>query len=335
MAKVIRILIFYPIHLLLAGIIRLRHWLYDTGFFASAETTVPVICLGNLELGGSGKTPMADYLLRNFAQRRKVAFLSRGYGRKTHGFRWLKDCAGPDESGDEPWFLYKRWGQQAVFAVDENRIRGIFHILENDPETDFILLDDAFQHRKIRPRLSVLLTPFSRPFFRNFLFPAGNLRDIRAAARRADVLCFTRAEAANAENHLEVRIQADNAGFSKTPVFISSLVHGGPMTNTGIPFPEDAEIICVAGLADNSTFFAYCKQHFRVKRQISLPDHYRYPEDFFKTHQISDDQPVLCTEKDYEKLKRVAPKPGIVFYLPIEIRLFPEAEFLKIIEEQV
>lgn len=335
MTKVIRIAVFYPIHLILTLFLKLRHLMYDHGYFPSAETTVPTICIGNLELGGSGKTPMADFLLRKFAPRKKLAFLSRGYGRKTIGFQWLSECTGPDESGDEPWFLHQRWGNDVVFAVDENRLRGIFHILEKYPETDLIILDDAFQHRKIRTGYSILLTPFNKPFFRNYLFPAGNLRDIPSAARRADAICFTKAPEANQLHFMKVRKTADEAGFENTPVFVSSIVYGEPVNENNEFLPENKQITCISGLADNSAFFAYCRNRFNVSRFISLTDHYHYQADFFAERKITNDQLVLCTEKDFGKLKRVAPMPGLVFYLPIEISLYPEAEFLKIIEEHL
>lgn len=335
MTKVIRILFFYPIHLLISLILRLRHWLYDAGIFTSSATTLPLICIGNLELGGSGKTPLADYILEHFAARKKIAFLSRGYGRKTKGFRWLQESAGPAECGDEPWFLFQKYGHQTVFAVDENRLRGIFMILEKHPETDCILLDDAFQHRKVQATFSLLLSPFSKPFYRNFLFPAGNLRDVRPAASRADVLLFTKAPAAGPDELNQIRRDLEGTHLDSKKVFISCVQYKYPLNQQGKLLEAGTEVICIAGLADNQPFFAYCLKYFSVKNCLSMPDHYSYPTDFFRQKGIGQGQAILCTEKDLAKLTAIAPSPELVFYLPIRIRIFPEQEFLDTIENQI
>lgn len=335
MANVIRIVFFYPIHLCLYCILRLRHFLFDLGFLPSARINIPLVCIGNLELGGSGKTPMADFILQKFSSEKKMAFLSRGYGRKTSGFRWLTECSGPAEAGDEPWFLAKKWGVKAVFAVDENRVRGIFNILETFPETEVILLDDAFQHRSVLPGFSLLLTPFHRPFFRNFLFPAGSLRDIPSSARRADALVFTRAEIANDAHEKLAKAEAMHAGFPEVPVFVSSIAYDAPVNVNGEVLPPGSEVICIAGLADNSSFFNYCSDNFSVNRTISLPDHYAYASGFLENKRIDSDQRLLCTEKDYAKLLEIVPKPEMVFYLPIRIRIHPEEEFLNLIEKAI
>lgn len=335
MANVIRILLFYPIHILAALALKIRHGLYDLGWIPSAEASVPLICIGNLELGGSGKTPMADYLLERFSGRYKIAFLSRGYGRESRGFRWLQDCRGPEDSGDEPWFLFRKWGAQTVFAVDENRLRGILNILESYPETDVILLDDAFQHRRIRPSFSFLLTPFKRPFFRNFLFPCGTLRDLPTAAHRASAFIFTKAMQAS-EAQLRLASESlEKAGFSGKPVFVSSVEYLSPVNHKDELPPVDCPLIAVSGLADNQPFFDYCASEFRISRRISLPDHYAFPPDFFIRRKIRPDAAVLCTEKDFAKILAVAPEPDLVFYLPLRIRIFPETEFIKIIEKQL
>lgn len=334
MAKVIRILFFYPIHLLLGLVLKIRHLLYDSGWLPSATASLPVLCIGNLELGGSGKTPLADYLLERYGRSHKIAFLSRGYGRKTRGFRWLIDCSGPEDSGDEPWLLFSKWGGNVLFAVDENRLRGILNILEFQPETELIVLDDAFQHRRIRPSFSFLLTPYSRPFFRNFLFPCGSLRDLPSSASRASAFIFTKAPEAGKKELSEAKAQLNSAGFSGKPVFISSVEYLPAVNEVGMELLPDSEIICVAGLADNLPFFRYCQSRFRVLKTISLPDHYSYPRDFFNSRGIQATCRILCTGKDFAKLRTVAPKPELVFYLPVRMKIFPEPEFSEIIEKQ-
>ena len=333
MAKLIRIIFFFPIHLLLGLIIRLRHFLYDQGVFPSTGFAVPVICIGNLELGGSGKTPMADFLLSHFTQKRRMAFLSRGYGRTTGGFRWLQQCIGPEEAGDEPWQLFQKWKDAAVFAVDEDRVRGVRRILSEKPETELIILDDAFQHRSIRAGLNILLTPFQRPFFRNYLFPAGNLRDIRSASRRADVLVMSKAPSADSGALEKALTAVKEAGVKVREVFVSDLLYGNARNREGLLLPEGAQVICMAGLASNEAFFTYCRERFRVEKAISLPDHFRYTAGFFKEQELNPDKVILCTEKDFYKITAVFPFPAKVFYLPVHIRVFPEDSFFNCIEK--
>ncbi len=333
MANVIRIIFFFPIHLLLGLIIRLRHFLYDGGWLGSTSFKVPVICIGNLELGGSGKTPMTDFLISKFSGEKKIAFLSRGYGRKSKGFRWLDQCTGPLEAGDEPWQLYQKWGQKLCFAVCEDRVEGIRRILNERPETEIILLDDAYQHRSLQPGFSILLSPFRKPFFQNYLFPAGTLRDIPSAASRADLLVFTKADSACQETWEVVRKAADSAGFQDKQVFVSEVCYGQAQNLPGDVISAGSRVSCIAGLADNKPFFQYCAGQFQVAEQLSMPDHYSYPPDFFRDKGIAVDGFILCPEKDFAKIRAVFPFPDKVFYLPIQIRIFPEDSFLDSLEK--
>jgi tetraacyldisaccharide 4'-kinase len=333
MAKLVRIIFFFPIHLLLRWVLRFRHFLYDNGFLKEFAFPVPVICIGNLELGGSGKTPMADYLIARFNSHNQMAFLSRGYGRRSKGFRWLQNCSGPEEAGDEPWQLYSKWKEKLVFAVDENRVRGVQRILAEKPETNLIILDDAFQHRSIRAGLNILLTPFKRPFYQNYLFPAGSLRDIREAAGRASILVFSKADQADKKSLDKAIKSLQNAGLNGKEVYVSELVYGQVRNAEGSGLSPDSGVICLAGLARNEAFFDHCETRYKVLRKISLPDHFRYTTGFFQKENISASDTILCTEKDFAKIMSVFPFPQKVFYLPVQIRVFPEDSFIRSIEK--
>lgn len=311
----------------------MRHFLYDAGFLPSEAFNVPVICIGNLELGGSGKTPMADYLISRFFQKYRIAFLSRGYGRSSSGFQWLENCTGPEDAGDEPWQLYLKWKSVAFFAVDENRLWGIRRILQEKPEVTLIVLDDAFQHRRVRAGFNLLLTPFYRPFFRNFLFPAGSLRDIPSAVRRVDAIVFSRAEIADETSLNSAKSSLTQAGFPGKEVFVSDLEYARPRNQAGSELDENTEVVCIAGLASNEVFFSYCHQHFRVIRIISLPDHFRYTVGFLKKNGLNGSETILCTEKDFAKITAVFPFPEKIFYLPLQIRVYPEVSFLRSLEK--
>jgi tetraacyldisaccharide 4'-kinase len=335
MAKLIRIIFFFPISLVFGIVLRIRHYLYDSGVFKTKRFQIPVICIGNLEIGGSGKTPMLDYLLHKFSGTYKIVCLSRGYGRNSTGFRWLNDCSGPEEAGDEPWLIYSRHGEKVKVAVDANRVSGVERILKDYPETNLILLDDAMQHRAIEPSFRILLTPFQKPFFRNFLFPSGSLRDVKNAAEKADMLVFSKAKIANDASLSEAKNDSVLAGWTEKPVYVSTVVYGDPKNRNGVLLEFGAKVICISGLASNQAFFEHCETQWKVSEKISLPDHYNYQKDFFQEGRIPAGTLCLCTEKDFYKLLSVAPEPDKVFYLPIEIRVHPEQKFLAAIEKHI
>jgi tetraacyldisaccharide 4'-kinase len=335
MAKLIRIIFFFPISLVFGIVLRIRHFLYDIGVFKSRQFSIPVICIGNLELGGSGKTPMLDFLLQKLSKSNNVVCLSRGYGRNTTGFRWVRDCSGPEEAGDEPWLIYSRHGEKVKVAVDADRVSGVERILQEFPETNLILLDDAMQHRAIEPSFRILLTPFQKPFFQNFLFPSGSLRDVKIAAEKADMLVFSKANLANDDSLSDAKNASDLAGWTKKPVFVSTVVYADPKNKDGVFLENGAAVFCISGLASNEAFFEYCGSRWKVSKKISLADHYHYPKDFFQSRRIPEGAVCLCTEKDFYKILSVAPEPDKVFYLPIEIRVHPETKFLAVIEKHI
>lgn len=335
MAKLIRIIFFFPISLVFGIVLGIRHYLYDSGVFKTKRFQIPVICIGNLEIGGSGKTPMLDFLLQKLLKSNNIVCLSRGYGRNSTGFRWLNDCSGPEEAGDEPWLIYSRHGQKVKVAVDADRVSGVERILKEFPETSLILLDDAMQHRAIEPSFRILLTPFQKPFFQNFLFPSGSLRDVKNAAEKADMLVFSKAKLANDTSLSDAKNASVLAGWTEKPVFVSTVVYGDPKNKDGVLLENGAKVICISGLASNQVFFEHCETQWTVLEKISLSDHHQYPEDFFQTRRIPAGALCLCTEKDFYKLLTVAPEPDKVFYLPIEIRVHPEQKFLAAIEKHI
>lgn len=185
-----RILLF-PFSLLYGLIVFLRNLLYDTGVLSSQSFDVPVISVGNLSLGGTGKSVHTEYLIRLLHPYGSVATLSRGYGRNTSGFLLAPDEPQSSDIGDEPC-QFKRKFREIPVAVDGNRVRGIRKLLEKFPLLDVILLDDAFQHRAVEPGLSILLTDYSKLYIADFLLPAGTLREWKGAAHRADIIVVTK-----------------------------------------------------------------------------------------------------------------------------------------------
>ena len=180
-----------PLSWLYAIVLGIRHWLYDCGILKSKSFSVPTICVGNLALGGTGKTPHTEYLIRLLKDIANVAVLSRGYGRKSTGFILADENTPYKQIGDEPLQYHLKFNNITV-AVDEDRCEGVSNLMRLEQTPDVILLDDAYQHRKIKPGLNILLTEYYNIYKKDMLVPAGNLRDIKSAAKRADIIIVTK-----------------------------------------------------------------------------------------------------------------------------------------------
>jgi len=180
-----------PISWLYAIALHVRHWLFDLDILKSKSFNVPTICVGNLALGGTGKTPHTEYLIRFLQDKFKVAVLSRGYGRQTKGFVLADENATYVQIGDEPLQYHTKFDNITV-AVDEDRCEGVAKLIYRETQPDVVLLDDAFQHRKIKPGLNILLTEYYNNYKKDLLVPAGTLRDVKSAANRADIIIVTK-----------------------------------------------------------------------------------------------------------------------------------------------
>jgi tetraacyldisaccharide 4'-kinase len=318
----------------------LRNYLYDRGLLKSIRFEVFTINVGNLAVGGTGKTPHVAYLIRLLKQEFGVATLSRGYGRRTKGFLLAGEHASATSLGDEPMLFYRRFGPEVSVAVGEERALAIPQLLYEKPGTQVVLLDDAFQHRSVHPHLNLLLTDYHRLFTRDLPFPSGRLRERRPGARRADVVIVTKcpADLSGAERK-RLTEEINRYASSATPVYFSGIRYGEP-----VPFFADqasrmeGELMLVSGIANPAPFEQYAREHFRVMEHCEFRDHHHYSEkDIRRMNQIgesaglketSQNRPtgqvcVLTTEKDYVKLLslplKVWAKGLVFFYLPIEI----------------
>src|ERR1700722_11522073 len=188
--KPIRILLF-PFSLVYALVVTIRNWFFDKKILSSASFNLPIICVGNLAAGGTGKSPMVELLIRMLRERYPVAVLSRGYKRKTRGYALANDATTALDIGDEPMQFHSKFPDVAV-AVGEERIVAIPQLLHDRPQTQAIILDDAFQHRAVRAGLNILLTDCSNLFTRDWYLPSGDLRDSPGSYRRADLIVVTK-----------------------------------------------------------------------------------------------------------------------------------------------
>jgi tetraacyldisaccharide 4'-kinase len=318
----------YPFSLMYDGITRYRNSMFDSGRKKSTNFLIPTVVVGNLNLGGSGKTPMVEFLIDSLQDQYQLATLSRGYGRKTKGFLLAGPNLGPSDLGDEPYQIYSKYGDKVTVSVGEERIIAIPQIIFHRPETELILLDDAFQHRYVKGDFYILLTTFQNPFFKDKVLPLGTLRENAAGAKRADVIIVTKCPFTLSEKEKDdykTRIKE----FTEVPVLFSGIQYGEPVSlfrNTEI---STKKVVLVSGIANDSLFKDAAQKSFEVVETITFADHHRYTlsdiKQILDTVKKHEKAMVLTTEKDAVKLKDGAFHGYLaeipIFALPIKVGL--------------
>jgi tetraacyldisaccharide 4'-kinase len=312
-------------------VLYVRHFLYDKGILKSYGFDFPVITVGNLNIGGAGKTPFTEYLVNVMLQNGiRPAVLSRGYKRSTSGFIVADENSTPELIGDEPYQMFHKFGKRIILAVDENRVEGIQRLYEKfRPEV--VILDDAFQHRRLKEGLRILLTPFAKPFYEDSLFPAGNLRDLQSRVRSADLIVVTKVPQ-NAKREKKEKILHYLKKMSK-PVYFASFKYGNPVKDKK---PEDwnifygKKILVVTGVANPEPLFDFLKSKNLNFEKLVFPDHAVYnAKQIARIERMKIESGadfVLTTEKDYHKIKnRIAP----LYYVPVGFEPDNEKELNK------
>ncbi|WP_229201668.1 tetraacyldisaccharide 4'-kinase [Arsenicibacter rosenii] len=333
-----------PLSVLYGFVTDVRNISYDKNWQRSQVPQQKIISVGNLTVGGTGKTPMVEYLLAYFAGRRPagtIATLSRGYGRLTKGFRIATEADTAETIGDEPLQVYRKFGREVCITVGEKRVAALARLAVLRPAIDLVILDDAYQHRPVRPHLSVLLMDFNRPFYLDHPFPAGRLRERRHGARRADMIVVTKCPDDLPVTKQEAIVrhirQYSRAG---TPVFFAGLTYQTPNAfseqNTG---PMPPRVILVTGIAQAGPLEAYVKAQYTMLRHERFGDHHRYSRaDLDRIiADLSGDVALLTTEKDQVKLAALFTEEEQqrlpLFYLPIGVKfLSGDDEFGKILD---
>lgn len=325
-----------PLSLLYGIGILLRNLLFDVGIFPAREFTISTIAIGNLTVGGTGKSPMAEYLVRLIKEKYLLAILSRGYKRHTSGFILADNTSTTSQIGDEP-LQFKKKFPDTIVAVDESRKRGIEKLLVQFPDLKVILLDDAFQHRWVKASLTILLTEYSHPFYDDFLLPAGTLREWKSAKKRADVIVVTKCP--KTISPVEKRIIVKNIEpLPHQQVFFSLIKYGNavpmfksPTLNSFI----DTHIILLTGISNPEPLKVYLKQQALEVIEHSYPDHHEFTlvevnKASEAYHQISSSEKIIITtEKDAMRLDKLGLTEILeklpMYYIPIETS-FDETE---------
>lgn len=295
-----------PISALYALVTDIRNWMFDRGWLQEKVYAVPVICIGNLAVGGTGKTPHCEWIVdRLLADQKHVAILSRGYGRKTKGFREAMPTSRANEIGDEPLQMYHRFGGKVIVAVCEDRRKGIEQLLERHNDINVIVLDDAFQHRYVRPRLRILLTEYASLYSKDHVLPAGRLRERAKGAARADIIIVTKCPAElTAKQQQEV---VDSLKPQKhQQVYFSSMKYA--------PLPElslqpSTRIALLAGIAHPEPFANYFNaQGSNIAATLFYGDHHNFSsKDIARIEATAKDTDlIITTAKDYARLRSLS-----------------------------
>lgn len=269
-----------PISFIYAFVLFIRHKLYDWGILKSKSFNIPNICVGNLNLGGTGKTPHIEYLIRLLSDEHKIAVLSRGYGRKTKGYILANDSHSHNDIGDEPLQYHKKFNN-IIVAVDEDRCEGVTRLLKEENPPQLILLDDAYQHRKIKAGLNILLTDYYNLYSNNHLVPTGILRDIKAAAKRADIIVVTKSpNVISPYNKRDVENSLKPLPHQK--VFYSYIDYQEfkPFSKTSYEFDikEAKTALLFCGIANTYSLEDHLKRKYNTVAKVQFNDHHDFTE---------------------------------------------------------
>jgi tetraacyldisaccharide 4'-kinase len=344
MMKYLRLLLL-PFSWLYGLAVIIRNWCYDRGFFTSRSFNLPVISVGNLDVGGAGKSPMTEYLVRMFKGRYKLATLSRGYGRMTKGYLEATINSVDVEVGDEP-AQFKQKFPDITVAVCESRVDGI-NKLKYDHK--LVILDDAYQHRAVEPGLNILLFDFSRVYEFRFLLPAGNLREPYSGYKRADVIVVTKCPPQLTAPQME-QISKKIKPLSHQELFFTCISYGDlhdmAGNNVANVMDKDTEVFLLTGIANPNPLLKHLADDVKTVKHHNYPDHHRFTlKNITKLANEFDacaaqKKLVITTEKDAQRLREQALLPIVkklnILVLPITVSfLSRQQQFDEIIEDYV
>ena len=348
-------ILFYLPSLIYGLITGIRYFLYNTAILPSVEFELPVICVGNISVGGTGKTPHTEYIAELLRENFKVATLSRGYKRKTRDFRIAVLSSPVSEIGDEPMQILRKFPDVLV-TVDRNRVHGVRRILEEKPEREAIILDDGFQHRSIRPGVSILLSDFERPVVRDHMMPYGRLRESKVNMIRANIILITKSPEDLSPIQRRIIVKEIDK-FPYQNLYFTALTYKAPVPvfdsrdkdadYSEITQSPDCGIVLITGIANPKPLFDYLHNTFTEITHLSFPDHYNFKEkDIQNISSAYKDlkSPVkylITTEKDAVRLREFTniaePIKSALFYIPVGIHFLNDDkdEFDKLIVDYV
>lgn len=328
-----------PFSWIYGGITAVRNWMFDVHILPEEKFSVPIVSIGNLTVGGTGKTPHTEYVVGMLAMDYNTAVLSRGYKRKTKGFVLANSNSTPDSVGDEPLQIYHKYGSRVKVAVCENRRKGIRELLRQFPNIELIVLDDAFQHRYVKPKVSVLLMDYNRPLYNDHILPLGRLRESPHQINRADMVIVTKCP--RDISPLDFRLVHKNLDLMKfQKLYFSRYTYGGLLP----VFPDDEpygvslanltkndSVLLLSGIANPRGFVKHFKNYpFRLK-VFHFPDHHNFSREDIsqieeKFNNLGGERKIIVTtEKDAVRLSYNPYFPTALkratFFVPIAVQM--------------
>ncbi|WP_317162579.1 tetraacyldisaccharide 4'-kinase [Flavicella marina] len=337
--KFLRYLLF-PFSVLYALVVAVRNVFFDLGVFKQTSFDIPVIAVGNLSVGGTGKTPQIEYLIRLLEKDYRIAVLSRGYKRKTKGFVLANETTKVEDIGDEP-FQYSQKFKNILVAVDADRTNGIKKLLALDASIDLILLDDAYQHRKVKASFYTLLTGYDNRFTKDFVLPTGELRESRFGVNRAHAIVVTKCPA-DLTNEQQLSIVNEIKPNKKQQVFFSSIEYDDVVNSNSntirVGDLVNYEVVLVTGIAKPKPLLDFLRSKNISFKHVEFPDHHHFEEtDIRNIKNIykeieTDNKIILTTEKDFTRLSDSVEN---LYALGIKTSIFSNKEFDAFVKQSI
>ena len=338
MLKLLSILL-SPLALLYGLIVKIRNYLFDWGILKSVSFNKSIICVGNITVGGTGKTPHVEFLLKLLSKDFSIATLSRGYGRKTKGFYYVTDNSTSNEVGDEPLQMKLKFPSVNV-AVDGDRRNGIARLINDSPNLDVIILDDAMQHRWVKPGFTILLIDYNRLITRDFFMPVGRLRDSVKEKRRAEVVIVTKCPLDICTEQMN-GIEMELGLVANQSIYFTGIGYGEPRPifaeyGRRLILNEQQDIFAFAGIANPTFFYSYIKSKAKLIETYTFSDHFTFSkskispifENYLKYEPLG--KSIITTEKDAARLRGIENLDEefkkALFYIPIEIKFVDNNE---------
>ena len=323
-----------------------RNLFYNIGMMRSSSFKIPIINVGNLSVGGTGKSPHIMYLIDLLKDEKLIATLSRGYGRKTKGFLIANYSSKVYDIGDEPMQFFQRFKNRILIAVCEDRAFGAQKLIDHY-NAEAILLDDAYQHRGIKAGFNILLTDYNNPYYKDFLLPAGDLRESRSGVRRADIIIVTKCpDRISEEKHKEIskkiKLRSHQQLFFSKIVYDNKLI--GKLDNVDKSTWKNLNVILVTGIAKTDGLVKFAEENFANVLHLEYPDHHNFSQSeieyIYKRYEDTEgrkrfDKIIMTTEKDFMRLMEESMIKDDLYYIPIRIEINDKEKFNQTILEYV
>lgn len=324
----------YPFSLGYHLVTAIRNSFYNLGIFKSTKFRTPIINVGNLSVGGSGKSPMVMYLAEFLSKHYRTGVLSRGYGRVTKGYGVTNYDSNYKIVGDEAMQLFERFKNRFVIGVCEDRVFGAKKLID-DMDLDVLVLDDAYQHRAIKPGFQILMTDYNDPYFKDFLLPAGDLRESRSGVRRADIIMVSKCPDDLTEEKKQYYISRIRPQYDQK-VFFSSIGYDENVYSHDKQLPDNNlayyDILLITGIANPKPLLAHLSRFSKKVKHLKFKDHHNFTDSdianiMSEYKKLGEYKLILTTEKDYVRLKTFDYLKDLVYYWPINVTIDKKEEF--------